>query len=252
MSRPRTTLGAGAVTRRSIPKNPRTGRPRVHTASGAWVSGAQPPSSTTRRMRRIAPLVLTLIAACAVVPVSRALARTTATDAARLQQFLPIARAAWPGSPCAGREIVHLAGDAALRAQAPVIAGPGEALDGMAEPATCEVWLSSTMTARTFCTVLVHEFGHLAGREHTTTPGDVMNGAGDIDYAACDRETEPSATAQVEDELRSVLPAPRAAWKVSCGPKRGSTRRCVARRGRSVRHYDVTETKTTVTVARHD
>jgi hypothetical protein len=203
-------------------------------------------------MRRIAPLLLTLIAAGAAVPASLALAQTPATDSARLQQFLPIARAAWPGSPCAGREAVHLAGDAALRAQAPAIAGPGESLNGMAEPDTCEVWLSSTMTARTFCTVLVHEFGHLAGRGHTTTPGDVMNGEGDIDYAPCDRATEPPAAAQVEDELRSVLPAPRAAWKIGCGPKHGSDRRCVARRGKSVRHYDVTETKTTVTVARDD
>jgi hypothetical protein len=203
-------------------------------------------------MRRIAPLVLTLIAACAAVPATHALAQAPTADAARLAQFLPIARAAWPGSPCTGREAVHLSGDAALRAQAPAIAGPGEALNGMAEPATCEVWLSSTMTARTFCTVLVHELGHLAGREHTTQPGDVMNGAGDIDYGPCDQATEPPATEQVEDELRSVLPAPRAAWKVSCGARHGSERRCVARRGRSVRHYDVTETRTTVTVARDD
>src|SRR3954470_13258122 len=109
-------------------------------------------------MRRIAPLLLTLIAASASVPAPLALGQTPAADAARLQQFLPIARGAWPGSPCAGSEQIHLAGDAALRAQAPAIAGPGEALNGMAEPATCEVWLSSAMNARTFCTVLVPEF----------------------------------------------------------------------------------------------
>jgi Matrixin len=205
-----------------------------------------------RFVRRIAPLLLTLIAVGASMPASHALAQAPPSDAARLQQFLPIARAAWPGSPCAGRENVHLAGDPALRAQAPAIAGPGESLNGMAEPDSCEVWLASGMTARTFCAVLVHELGHLAGREHTTTPGDVMNGEGDIDWPACDRATQPSATEQVEEELRSVLPAPRAAWRVTCGPKRGSERRCVARRGRSVRHYEVTETPTTVTVARDD
>ena len=203
-------------------------------------------------MRRIAPLLLTLIAACGAVPVSHALGQSPATDSARLAQFLPIARAAWPGSPCAGREAIHLAGDAALRARAPVIAGPGEALNGMAAPQTCEVWLSSSMTARTFCAVLVHELGHLAGREHVATPGDVMNGEGDIDYGPCDSATEPPASEQVQEELRSVLPAPRAAWKVTCGPRHGSARRCVARRGASVRRYDVTETKTTVTVARAD
>jgi hypothetical protein len=203
-------------------------------------------------MRRIAPLLATLIAAGASIPVAHAVGQTPATGSARLAQFLPIARAAWPGSPCAGREAVHLDGDAALRAQAPAIAGPGEALNGMAEPETCEVWLSSTMTARTFCTVLVHEFGHLAGLDHNHVPGDVMNGEADIDYGPCDKATEAPATEQVEEELRSVLPAPRAAWKVTCGAKRGAERRCAARRGRSLRHYDVTETKTTVTVARSD
>jgi hypothetical protein len=198
-------------------------------------------------VRRIASLLM-LIAACAAVPASHAFAQDPAGDPARLDRFLPIARAAWPDSPCAGRENVHLAGDAVLHAEAPVIAG-GEALNGMAQPETCEVWLSSTMDARTFCTVLVHEVGHLAGRGHTTVPGDVMNGEGDIDYEPCDRASAPPPTEQAEDELRSVLPAPRAAWSVRCGAKRGSRRRCVARRGRSVRRYAVTETKTAVTVA---
>jgi matrixin len=181
-----------------------------------------------------------------------ALAQAPAGDAARLARFLPIARAAWPGSPCAGRETVHLAADTALRAAAPAVAGPGEALNGMAEPATCEVWLGATMDQRTFCTVLVHEFGHLAGLGHTTTPGDVMNGAGDLDHRPCDRATDPPDTEQVEEELRSVLPAPRAAWRVTCGARRGAERRCVARRGRSVRRYEVTESRTTVTVERTD
>jgi hypothetical protein len=201
-------------------------------------------------MRRIAPLVTTLIAACALAT-APASAQAPAGDAARLAQFLPIARAAWPGSPCAGREQVHRSGDTALRAAAPAIAGPGEALNGMAEPQSCQVWLSSAMEARTFCTVLVHEFGHLAGREHTARPGDVMNGAGDLDHAPCDRVTDAPAE-QVEEELRTVLPAPRAAWRIACGPRRGAHRRCAARRGRSVRRYDVTETRSSITVLRDD
>jgi hypothetical protein len=203
-------------------------------------------------MRRIAPLLLTLIAVGASMPAAPALAGAPPSDTARLQQFLPIARAASAGSACAGRESVHLGGDLVLHAQAPAIAGSGEPLNGMAEPSTCEVWLASGMPARTFCAVLVHELGHLAGREHSAAPGDVMNGEGDIDWPACDRAPQPSAAEQVEEELRSVLPAPRAAWRVWCGPTRGSERRCLARRGRSVRHYDVTETPTTVTVARAD
>jgi hypothetical protein len=204
-------------------------------------------------VRRTAPLLLTLIVVCAVVAPAQAGTPPTADDAARLALYLPLARAAWPGSPCAGREVVHLTGDAVLRTEAPAIAGPGEALNGMAAPETCEVWLASGMTEYTFCAVLVHELGHLAGYGHTNISGDVMNGSGDIGYAPCEnRAPSPSTTAALKDELRSVLPAPRGTWSIACGPKRGAERRCVARRGRSVRRYEVTETDDSVTLVRAD
>jgi hypothetical protein len=202
-------------------------------------------------MRRIAPLVLTLIAVCAAVPTAYAWTPPPDDDPGRLAAFLPIARAAWPGSPCAGREVVHLGGDDALRAQAPALTGhTGDVLNGMAAPQTCELWLTSGMTARTFCTVLVHELAHLAGLEHTTTAGDIMNGEGDIAWPACDRATVPPVSAMVEEEVRSVLPAPAAAWKIACGSKRGAERRCVARRGGRVRRYDVTQTRNSISIAR--
>jgi hypothetical protein len=204
-------------------------------------------------MRRIAPLVLTLIAVCVAVPTAHAWTPPPDDDPGRLAAFLPMARAAWPGSPCAGREVIHLTGDAALRAQAPALTGhAGDVLDGMAAPQTCEVWLASGMSAGTFCAVLVHELGHLAGREHTAIPGDIMNGAGDIDWPACDRPTTPPVTAMAKEEVRSVLPAPAASWRIRCGRKRGSERRCVARRGERVRRYEVTETRNAVSVARAD
>ena len=203
-------------------------------------------------MSRIAPLILAFLGVCAAAPYARAASEPPADDAARLAAYLPIARGAWPGSPCAGREVVHLAADAALTAEAPAIAGAGGALEGMATPETCEAWIASGLDARTFCTVLVHELGHLAGREHTTVPGDVMNGSGDIDYAPCDRATAPPSSEMLDDALRSMLPAPRAAWKITCGPRRGSERRCLARRGTRVRRYDVTQTATSLTVTRDD
>jgi hypothetical protein len=202
-------------------------------------------------MRRTAPLVLTLIAVCVVAPSAHAWTPPPDDDAGRLTAFLPIARAAWPGSPCAGREAVHLAGDEALRANSLALTGhAGDVLNGMAAPETCEIWLTSGMTARTFCTVLVHEFGHLAGREHTAASGDIMNGEGDIDWPACDRVTVPPLSAMIEDERRSILPAPAAAWKITCGPRRGSERRCVARRGERVRRYVVTQTRNSISIAR--
>jgi hypothetical protein len=202
-------------------------------------------------MRRIAPFLLTLTALCVASPMAHAWTAPPGDDPGRLAAFLPIARAAWPASPCAGRETVHLAGDADLRAAAPALTGhAGDELNGMAAPQSCEVWLASGMSARTFCAVLVHELGHLSGREHTTAPGDIMNGAGDIEWAACDRATTPPASVMIDEELRSMLPAPRRAWRIRCGRRRGTERRCIARRGGRVRRYDVTQTRWSVTVAR--
>jgi hypothetical protein len=79
-----------------------------------------------------------------------------------------------------------------------------------------------------------------------------MNGDGDVDWPPCDAATASAPHDMLLDELRSVLPAPRAAWRIRCGRKRGDERRCIARRGRSVRRYDVTETPTMVTVMRDD
>jgi hypothetical protein len=206
-----------------------------------------------RAVRFIAPpLSLLLLLGVLAVP-AHAWTAPSSDDEARLAQFLPMARAAWPGSPCAGRETIHLHADAALATEAPLVTGNlRDALDGMGAPSTCEVWISSGLTAAKFCTVLVHETGHLAGRGHTDAPGDVMNGEGDIGYEPCDEAVTPPASVAMMDEVRSVLPAPRAEWRISCGPRRGTERRCVARRGAKVRRYFVTQTRTAVSVASAD
>jgi hypothetical protein len=200
-------------------------------------------------MRRIAPL-LPLILLCVMAPSAHAWSEPPADDGARLALYLPIARAAWPGSPCGGRETVHVGADAQLAAEAPLVTGDARSvLDGMAAPESCEVWMAGDLTALTFCNVLVHELGHLAGHEHTDIPGDAMNGEGLIDWEACERAANPPERVRMLQELRSALPAPRSAWKISCGARRGNDHRCVARRGRRVRQYVVTVTRDAVTIA---
>ncbi len=199
---------------------------------------------------RWTPFLLTLTLLPVAAPAAAAgWSEPPADDGERLERFLPLARAAWPGSPCAGREVVHVDAAAALRAEAPAIAPEArEPLQGMAEPATCEAWVAGGLSALRFCAVLVHELGHLAGRGHTHEPGHVMNGEGDISSQACERAVRPPASVVLEQELRAQLPSPRSAWRIACGPRRAGERRCTARRGERVRRFWVNQTRSSVTV----
>lgn len=144
----------------------------------------------SRRERRFLALciILGVVSAFAGAAVARA-----DTDGARLGWFEPVARAAWPASPCAGHEFVHLHADAFMAAVAAQVPGsPG--IDGLADMSgPCEIWIRSGLDADRFCVVLVHEFGHLSGRQHTMIPGDVMNGEGDMSWGPCDQAVMAAA-----------------------------------------------------------
>jgi hypothetical protein len=177
-----------------------------------------------------------LLAGLCAAP-ARAWTPPPATDEGRLVAYLPVARAAWPESPCAGRETVNLHADVFLAHEAAVLdqlRGWHAVLTGYAYPEACTAWLASGLSARKFCVDLVHEFGHLAGRGHTDAPGDVMNtgvdGAGEAAYPPCDALTVPPPVEQARIYVRELLPAPRGDWAIVCTPMRDRRPRCRARR----------------------
>lgn len=86
------------------------------------------------------------------------------TEAGKLTESLPVARSYWPGSPCAGREQIELAADEAID-----VVFPGAR--GMADAGSCRVWMRAGLSATSFCFVLAHELGHLAGLEHAEGDG---------------------------------------------------------------------------------
>lgn len=67
-----------------------------------------------------------------------------------------IARQAWPNSPCTGQETVTITDTL------------GYSVIGWAWDGTCTVEVTDTLSPYGLCVILVHEFGHLAGENHTS------------------------------------------------------------------------------------
>lgn len=101
-------------------------------------------------------------------------------QAAQLQQFLPISRAAWPGSPCEGHEMVAF--EAATSGHS--FEDDGREVIGLAGP-DCDVTISSAIGGYRLCVVLTHELGHLAGAEHSSEPSSAMAVPSSDSYRPC-------------------------------------------------------------------
>lgn len=109
---------------------------------------------------------------------------------AELGQVLPTARAAWPNSPCLGHEQIEITDN--FPPQAP----PGAI--GGAAPRYCLVILRPILLQPGWeyglCITLTHEFGHLAGRDHSSDPTDIMYpNYESIQYEPCWIATRPPA-----------------------------------------------------------
>lgn len=112
-----------------------------------------------------------VIASALLISTAKAWNPPPGTDEQRAAVYLPIARAAWPDSPCLDRETVHLNADDAL---ALLDTTDGVHAVGRADPETCEVWIAGHLDPAVMCSTLVHELGHLAGMQHTND-GSVMD-----------------------------------------------------------------------------
>jgi hypothetical protein len=88
-----------------------------------------------------------------------------------------VASAHWPDSACHGREFVHLVPQAdvdAYKSEDP----PGTHTGYSPMHGSCDVYIADWMLRDPiiYCSLLVHEFGHTAGLEHSPDPTNVMYG----------------------------------------------------------------------------
>jgi hypothetical protein len=134
-----------------------------------------------------------------------------AADAAPIDAFGPgsaaearardIARGVWGAEPCAGQVTV---GWTDVTPKTNAMAIWGNPVDLYAAPALndrCEIRFNPGVPFdwSKYCTVMVHEYGHLLGRGHSTDVHDVMYGFYEEPIAACvDRPARASVASPVQ------------------------------------------------------
>lgn len=172
---------------------------------------------------RVALLVLTVFG----VLIAQADARTVRPD------YIDAARAAWPGSPCEGRETITVLDDGQMLARY----GPsplGLPYGGMASEGCNVTMRAAIVDSGPGCYVLTHEFGHLAGHPHSDDPRSLMFSAAehpgvtwDAVYEPCDRAAHPMTLRRARYAVRQHLPGEE---RVACRwHQRSETADCVAR-----------------------
>lgn len=138
-----------------------------------------------------------------------------------------LARRIWGGEPCGGQVEVAWGTDEPLVNARSYWANPRSAYDDPALNTHCRIVFNSDLdfSWQKFCTVLVHEYGHLAGRPHVADGPDVMSPIYRAPLADCARTPDPAAPAPP-----SPAPAPAAVTEIIDAPvRRRSDRRTRAR-----------------------
>ena len=129
---------------------------------------------TTSPALRAASLVLAA-ATLALAPAARA-ADAAPVDDGQVQAAANIAKTYWHATPCADQVAITWTPMAATTNATSTWANPVDAYSAPAENAQCSVAFNSALPWdwTRFCSILVHEYGHLTGHPHSGDADDVM------------------------------------------------------------------------------
>src|SRR4051794_34318417 len=121
--------------------------------------------------------------------------------AAAEQLAVQIAKAAWNTDPCGGQYTIEWGAlDDNVNAQSSWT-NPQSAYDNPELNGDCKVTFNpgAEFDWPKFCTVIVHELGHLAGKPHAADPRDVMAAYYTVPLAACSGTLPPGVPAPKAD-----------------------------------------------------
>jgi len=180
----------------------------------------------TTRARRVAAALATFAALAAAAPAGAG----AAVDDPAPVRFAPgtpnmaaaqqIARDHWGVDPCGGAiEVAWSPDEPTVNARA-TWRNPRSAYDAPAENSQCSIAFNPAQSFDwpKFCTVLVHEYGHLAGHDHVQDRADLMAGYYVRPIPACAATPAPDAPV-VAAPAQQLVPAARAA-----SPRRAASR----------------------------
>src|SRR3954454_14061550 len=97
-------------------------------------------------------------------------------DATQTQAAAEVAKSYWHATPCAGEVAVSWSAMAPSTNATSTWANPVDAYSAPEQNSQCSILFNSALTWdwTRFCSILVHEYGHLTGHPHAADPGDVM------------------------------------------------------------------------------
>jgi hypothetical protein len=141
------------------------------------MDGSHRSRTTTPVVRRAASLAL---AALALAAAPAAHAADPATDfapgSAAAVGAADVATAYWGSAPCGGNVAITWAALAETINATSTWTNPVGAYDAPDRNDNCAITFNVALAWdwTRFCSILVHEYGHLGGRAHSSDPGDVM------------------------------------------------------------------------------
>lgn len=200
-------------------------------------------SVISRFTRKAGSVRLLLAASIAMIPLALVTAGTGvaddvppatrfAVDSAAMATAQGIARAHWGVDACAGQVAISWGVDEASINARSYWANPYSAYDHPALNVQCRIVFNAQMTYSwpKFCTVLVHEYGHLVGRPHVADGTDVMSPIYRAPLEACmvDEPGTQAAPPAPQPVSSPVVDAPRPRT-TSRAARRASAKRARAR-----------------------
>ncbi len=141
----------------------------------------------------------------------------------------------WGGEACGGRvEVVWGTDEPSINARS-YWANPRSAYDHPQLNVQCRVVFNTALgfSWEKFCTVYVHEYGHLMGRPHVEDGGDVMSPIYRAPLEACAATPDPAAAPEPAAASRTLTESDAPAAQPRRRPSRRSAARALRRRSKA-------------------